>query len=220
MKPTVKHYFVCMLALAVSALTGCMNPEIVARKEPQVEFREATHVAPFVGLNHTLTKEDSTKLEQFLQGFGPLSASAVQLSGNGQQEGMGEHLNYVRSRLLAYGIPANLIMVDNRQQTAAHEVTIHIAYAVAIDPEACPDWSRVSQYNFDNIPMSNLGCATATNLGRMVANPADLVRGKGDFTPDATRNAVVIGQYKTNAPAAGFEEAGTGAVSTTTSTSQ
>jgi outer membrane protein OmpA-like peptidoglycan-associated protein len=44
---------------------------------------------------------------------------------------------------------------------------------------ACPDWSRQSGTDFANLPHSNHGCATASNLGLMVAEPRDLVRGRG-----------------------------------------
>ena len=38
----------------------------------------------------------------------------------------------------------------------------------------CPDWSRDPGYDPRNLPLSNLGCANAFNLGLMVADPADL----------------------------------------------
>jgi pilus assembly protein CpaD len=51
----------------------------------------------------------------------------------------------------------------------------------------CPDWSKPEADDYTNTPPSNFGCANASNLGRMVANPADLVHGTplgpadGDF---------------------------------------
>jgi pilus assembly protein CpaD len=41
----------------------------------------------------------------------------------------------------------------------------------------CPDWTKPESDDFSNTAPSNYGCATLTNLGMMVANPADLVRG-------------------------------------------
>ena len=35
----------------------------------------------------------------------------------------------------------------------------------------CPNWSREPGYDPGNLPLSNLGCATAFNLGLMVADP-------------------------------------------------
>lgn len=52
----------------------------------------------------------------------------------------------------------------------------------------CPDWSDKT------LPMSegqssNYGCATASNLAAMIADPNDLVRGRSDGTSDAARTA-------------------------------
>ena len=55
---------------------------------------------------------------------------------------------------------------------------------------ACPDWTG-ERYTYNNVPTSNWGCATAINLGRMVARPEDLVRGRDPGTFDgeyATRS--------------------------------
>jgi pilus assembly protein CpaD len=43
---------------------------------------------------------------------------------------------------------------------------------------ACPNWSKRPYSDFTNQPSSNYGCATTTDLGLMVASPADLVRGQ------------------------------------------
>jgi len=42
----------------------------------------------------------------------------------------------------------------------------------------CPNWSQSLSSDFTNAITSNYGCANATNLGLMVASPADLVSGR------------------------------------------
>lgn len=42
----------------------------------------------------------------------------------------------------------------------------------------CPDWSRPSHPEYGGSATSNYGCASATNLAAMIANPEDLVRGR------------------------------------------
>lgn len=37
----------------------------------------------------------------------------------------------------------------------------------------CPNWSGSSTDNFFNTELSNFGCATKTNLGKMLLNPED-----------------------------------------------
>jgi pilus biogenesis lipoprotein CpaD len=63
---------------------------------------------------------------------------------------------------------------------------------------ACPDWSRRSGTDFANLPHSNHGCATESNLGLMIAEPRDLVRGRGLGPADGTHQAEAIVRYRTD----------------------
>jgi len=58
------------------------------------------------------------------------------------------------------------------------DTVVVVAKRVAALPPACPDWNLVGTYDFHNLPMKNLGCANATNLYLMVADPRDLVSGR------------------------------------------
>ena len=60
-------------------------------------------------------------------------------------------------------------------------------------PPACPDWSKRADGDAANRVSSNFGCATTMNLGLMVANPGDLVRGR---TPGPADGAVSARRYK------------------------
>jgi pilus assembly protein CpaD len=69
---------------------------------------------------------------------------------------------------------------------------------------ACPDWSRHANTNFNNASLDNFGCATRTNLGLMIADPADLERGRALDGVDAktiTRGLEWLRTYKSK----GFE---------------
>lgn len=61
----------------------------------------------------------------------------------------------------------------------------------------CPDWSRRPEGDARNLPLSNLGCANAVNLGLMVADPADLARGRDLAPADGTREAEAVARYRT-----------------------
>jgi pilus assembly protein CpaD len=62
---------------------------------------------------------------------------------------------------------------------------------------ACPDWSRQSGTDFSNLPFSNFGCATQSNLGLMVAEPKDLVSGRTLAPADGVHQAEGILRYRT-----------------------
>ncbi|MGH7115595.1 MAG: CpaD family pilus assembly lipoprotein, partial [Stellaceae bacterium] len=48
----------------------------------------------------------------------------------------------------------------------------------AVTLPRCPNWSMKDAGDFTNAPTSNFGCATAVDLGLMVASPADLAGGR------------------------------------------
>ena len=59
---------------------------------------------------------------------------------------------------------------------AQNAVVVTLGRYVVTSPQ-CPDWSKPEADDYTNTTVSNYGCADATNLGLMVANPAELVRG-------------------------------------------
>ncbi len=60
---------------------------------------------------------------------------------------------------------------------------------------SCPDWRQKAWPNYENAPSSNFGCANATALGLMVANPRDLIEGDNFAGPDGTQAATAIERY-------------------------
>jgi pilus assembly protein CpaD len=65
----------------------------------------------------------------------------------------------------------------------------------------CPNWSRSSQPEINNLTMSNLGCAVNSNLAAMVADPQDLVHGREGTGVVDPRTAVrAVDMYRSKAP--------------------
>jgi type IV pilus biogenesis protein CpaD/CtpE len=62
----------------------------------------------------------------------------------------------------------------------------------------CPNWSQYPASDFTNAKSSNFGCATASNLGLMVANPADLVAGRELAHADGTPAVSAVTRYLTD----------------------
>ncbi len=63
---------------------------------------------------------------------------------------------------------------------------------------ACPNWSQYPASDFTNAKSSNYGCATLSNLGLMVANPADLVAGRELAHADGTPAVSAVTRYLTD----------------------
>ena len=108
-----------------------------------------------------------------------------------------------------------LIAHDAPPVTAGHPApgTIRIVVSRATaHVDGCPDWSHAnSEYGSANA--SNYGCATATNLAAMIANPEDLVVGQdGNRTADAMLSVKAIKTYRdaTTTGAGGIKSESTG----------
>jgi|SRR5579872_37473 len=62
---------------------------------------------------------------------------------------------------------------------------------------ACPNWSKFPGVtDFTNSVASNFGCATVTNLARMVANPTDLASGQPLGFAQGTPAVAAVGRYQ------------------------
>ena len=63
----------------------------------------------------------------------------------------------------------------------------------------CPDWTKSARGSFDNEVHSNWGCATAMNLGAMMAEPYDLIAGRSDNYTDGAYALQSIQRYQAGA---------------------
>ena len=60
----------------------------------------------------------------------------------------------------------------------------------------CGDWTKDNLRNFDNALTTNFGCATQANLGKMVADPGDLISRRKAQDPDTTSVLRVLGRHQ------------------------
>ena len=106
--------------------------------------------------------------------------------------GLAEQRTAAISReLLAYGIVADPVPLETVPPN--HAVIGIGRYTVTLPP--CPNWSSPPQAEYTNAYNSNWGCAAATNLGLMVANPSDLVSGRPLAPAYATPAVTAVTRY-------------------------
>lgn len=65
-----------------------------------------------------------------------------------------------------------------------------------VTPPECGNWSQKAYPNYENAPLTNLGCANQANLGLMVANPRDLIVGSEGAPASAERSAGAVERYR------------------------
>ena len=73
-----------------------------------------------------------------------------------------------------------------------------VAAAEPTPPRVCGDWSRAPREDFSNRALPNFGCADAANLAAQLADPADLVRGRGTARQAGEAAARAVERYRTD----------------------
>ena len=101
-------------------------------------------------------------------------------------------------QLAARNIGATTLPPSAKDVPADHMLVVLERYVVT--PPNCPDWTKPPGGDPTNSVGSNFGCATATNLGMMVASPRDLLVGRQPGPADAQPGLSAIQNYRAHKP--------------------
>ncbi|HEX6980592.1 MAG TPA: CpaD family pilus assembly lipoprotein [Alphaproteobacteria bacterium] len=194
--PPVGAILLMALVLAFSACapqTSRWSPA-EAPKENKVTFIRVGHVVRFAPGDDRLAATEADRLAAFLArhqvGFG----ERVTL--------LGPDLATTRRRMDAVAAalaPAGIKVVRGGPIEGADVApgALHVVVERhLVTPPVCPDWSKPAGEDFTNYAGSNFGCATAVNLGLMVADPADLLGGRSLGPADGDVAAQSIERYR------------------------
>jgi pilus biogenesis lipoprotein CpaD len=213
-----------LLTLGLGACSSSLGPqrnlgwiEASSPKELQVDRAEYRHSVYFATDSSSLTAAERDRLLTFLQTVQPSPQDSLRLEGHADERAtelynleLAAHraervqtflddTGYadltVTTTALGEALPAVPSTGPAAWQLNRRVEVVLERYLVTLP--ACPDWSRESGTDFDNLPSSNFGCATAANLGLMVAEPRDLVRGRPLGPADGIHQAEGIVRYRT-----------------------
>ncbi len=140
----------------------------------------------FVPGSGRLARGEAARLDRLVAAGAIRPADRVMVAAAGPPGLAAARAADVSNRLLHWGIVAEADPVAGRPRDRAI-VTVG-RYAVTFP--ACPNWSMRPTSDFTNAPSSNFGCATAVNLGLMVASPADLAGGRRLGQPTVNRRSL------------------------------
>jgi pilus assembly protein CpaD len=121
-----------------------------------------------------LSPSELRKIDGWVLSGSILPADRVEIAAAGPRGLAQQRAGAISRELLRYGVVTQTLALDT--VPANHAIVSIGRYAVTL-PD-CPNWSQPPAADFTNAISSNYGCATATNLGLMVASPADLVSGR------------------------------------------
>ncbi len=189
------------IAAAVSAaclclgVAGCLNtPEtysIPTATAYQVEDTVYTHAVRFAPSTVAYTPMEQNRLGDFVNGVRPEDGDTVILMAAGP-------LANTRMQIVAEDLGSRGVIVSASQEilTGGETVTVALRREVYL-PTACRP-AAVAGFT-PNALMPPLGCATATNLARMVANQEDLMQGRVPVPAEGSTGVGAVTRYRDDA---------------------
>jgi pilus assembly protein CpaD len=189
------HLYPIVLPLMLG-LAACVTEysKSEAPDQLRVDGAESRRELAFATGSVYLTPGELRKLDGWVLSGSIRPADRVAIAAAGPP-GLAEQRAAAISReLLRYGIVTQTLALD--AVPANHAIVAVGRYAVTLP--TCPNWSQSLSYDFSNALTSNYGCANATNLGLMVASPADLVSGRPLGPADATPAVTAVTRYLTD----------------------
>jgi len=157
----------------------------------RVDGAESRREVAFATGSAYLTPGERRKLDGWVLSGSIRPADRVAIAAAGPP-GLAEQRAAAISReLLRYGIVTQTLALA---AVPANQAIVSVGrYAVTLP--TCPNWSQSLSAEFTNAFTSNYGCANATNLGLMVASPADLVSGRSLTGADGQLAAEAVKRY-------------------------
>jgi pilus assembly protein CpaD len=207
-----------LLRPTVAACTPLEPPPTPALPQPRAVAVEYGHVVHFATDQATLAAGEALEIRSFLDALPRDRRLTARIVGHADQRASSAHnqeLSVRRAAAVAevvraagYGSAAVTTVAVGESMAAAspqdgrglardRQVEILLRGEEIVLP-GCPDWSRDPGFDPLNLPLSNLGCANAVNLGLMVADPADLRFGYPTAPADGVREAEAITRYRSD----------------------
>jgi pilus assembly protein CpaD len=193
------------LVIGVTVLTsGCGSQEqywsnTAAPKENRVDWITFDHKIGFQAGGAALSSGERARFEQFLRdlgvGYGDQVAVGIEGATGSDDQTADRRLASVRDYLRGQSIQSVAAPAERRGNWDGSVVVTVGRYVVT--PPPCPNWEKPPGYDWANTEMSNHGCATTSNLGLMLADPGDLVRGRAVGSADGTVQAKGVEQWRT-----------------------
>jgi pilus assembly protein CpaD len=171
-----------------------------SRDVVKVEERHATQVVFVNSRTGSVSPAERERIARFVSDFGgdrPESVH-VNLHGNGPTE----QFTNVIDALVTLGLERNKIKLFPGERAGAagarsDSIPMAATRTVAILPD-CPGWLDHIAAPGDNQTEANFGCANVSNLGMMVADPADFAKGQSTPYSDAAPAVNAVQRYETD----------------------
>lgn len=191
-----------LIAVATVLVTGCAQDlsdysAAQSAKDIQVRWVSVDHPVLFEPGASVLSETERFRLDAFVGGLALRDSDRFMVdtgAARGDAVMARARASEIAQRLRRHWPGARVTQVADGK-APARGVRLVVGRYVAVPPN-CPDWSRPSASNPGNVNDSNFGCSAATNLSLMIADPADLVRGRDLAPGDGHALASGIQRYR------------------------
>ncbi|HMO86274.1 MAG TPA: CpaD family pilus assembly lipoprotein [Lacipirellulaceae bacterium] len=206
MVTTMRALPLAALLAAAVGLTACGDsaPEwspVEAPKTNSVSVVRQEHIVRFDHGRSELSPHQAAQLAEFLgrQSGQGASAAAISVGPGTGPSGIGAgRERALRAALARRGYNQVDVVYTGTDTGGVNQAAVSVNRYVVTTPR-CPNFSKAPEYNYTNTTYSNFGCASAQNLGVMVADPADLVRGRPEGAQDGAGSVLGIQRYRAGA---------------------
>jgi pilus assembly protein CpaD len=192
----MKNYFRLVIPPLLLVLAACAADysKTEASAPLRVDGAGSRFEVAFAGGSESLNRSEAAKLDGLVLAGNIRPSDRVEIGVTGPPGLAQQRAAAISRELLRYGIVAQLLPLGGAPANRAL-VSVN-RYAVTLP--TCPNWSQPPGPDFTNALSSYYGCADATNLGLMVASPADLVSGRPFSGANAQTASNAMQRYLTD----------------------
>ncbi len=165
-------------------------------REAKVDLARYAHAIRFAPQSARLEGLERDRLDEFLARVQAGPADTVLVVGAGGAPLAGRRLETVSAYLIHRAMRPQTAGEGLGAETAGPDAVSVVVERHTVTLPACPDWSDRPGRSWNNTVSRNWGCATATNLGLMVAEPGDLATGRDPGPMDGTFATLAIQRYR------------------------
>jgi pilus assembly protein CpaD len=195
-----------LAAASLALLAGCTEPLSVTGYSPseqpselQVSYARLTQPLRYQAGSDRLAPGERERLIAFAQRREMMTGDNVQIATAPTSDALARRRVQAAVAALASG-GVRFFNVSQTTDSALPRDTAEFRLdRHLVTLPRCPNWSSEPQ-NWSNRPSSNFGCSNTTNLGLMLADPADLVGGRRLGPSDGTHEALGVRRYRSGNP--------------------
>lgn len=161
------------------------DPRAYYEKNPiknKVVSKTEAHTVHFVAGATRLSTNEREAFRHKVNQRSMLGTEAVVIEMAPSQMGNSERKTSLEKMMKVLGYHGTNLSFKASSAVGRDDAVIRMTFAEVVLPN-CPDWRKSPNHNYSNTQHANIGCASETNLGLMVADPHDLVRGTGELPP-------------------------------------